>query len=157
MIADIRIDTSYRDSLSKYSDSDLASVESVEIPWETLSLSSQIARMDRFPDVKFTILVRDERMMASAADRLGRTLQLGVVCVQEGGLTLVDRKHPKWREFVQKNGPVVSRGVLLQLLKRGIKLGNHPPLALVVDDMLVGDIHVKDADVFLRLHKMRGL
>jgi hypothetical protein len=95
--------------------------------------------------------------MAQVADRLGRTLQLGVVCVQEGGLTLVDRKHPKWREFVQKNGSVMSRGVLLQLLKRGIKLGNHPPLALVVDDILAGDIHVKDADVFLRLHKMRGM
>jgi hypothetical protein len=153
MIADIRIDTSYRDSLSKYSDNDLAFVESVEIPWE----SSQIAKMDRFPDMKFTILVRDERMMAQAADRLGRTLRLSVVCVQEAGLTLVDRKHPKWLEFVRKNGPVVSRGVLLQLLKRGIKLGNHPPLALVVDDMLAGDIHVKDADVFLRLHKLRGL
>lgn len=155
MIADIRVDTGYRDSLSRYTDAHLGEVESLEVPWE--NSASQIAKLDQFPAVEFTLLVKDIQAAVQAADRLGRAAKLEMVRVQEGKVALLDRKAPKWREFVQKNGAIVSRAVLLQLLTQAMKRGNRTPLTLVMEDILAGSMHVRDADVFLRLHKIRGL
>lgn len=69
---------------------------------------------------------------------------------------LLSRSGQKWRQFCQKNGPVVTKALLFKTVNDAIKNGRIPTiLAGMLVDVLSESSNVQDLDVLLRLEGKR--
>lgn len=153
MVLDLKISPEFRDSVTKYSDEQLDAMEMVvEIPWEPAAA----AVVEAHPNVKFIIFVKDVRSMASAAERLARSLRFDITTLETGRMALRGKSDKKWRDFTKGLGPVASRALVLRLVTKAIASGNHvDAMAEVVDGILFEGVRPQDADVIARAQELR--
>lgn len=127
----------------------------VEVLWS--HTPREIAVLRGHPEKSFTLFVRDIQMMERAAEQLGLPVKFDLNTLETGKLALISRIQ-KWDEFSKGVGASVSRGILLKLVSRSIERGGHlPEFAVLMNDILFEGVSPLEADVHLRLHKLRGL
>ena len=153
MVLDLKISSEYRDSLTEYPDEQLeAMTMPVEIPWEP-GIASKI---EAHPKVKFIILVPNIRVMASAAERLARSLKFDITTLETGRMALAGKGDRKWKDFTKGLGMLASRALILRLVARAIERGARVEgFSNVVDDVLFNGVRPQDADIIVQAQNLR--
>lgn len=153
MILDLKICPDYRDSITKYPDDQLdAMTMPVEIPWEP----AQVPKMFAHPDVKFIIFVPNVRTMASAAERLSRSLKFDITTLETGKLALQGKGDKKWGDFIKGLGPVAARGFVLRLVTRTVERGTRADSFVeIADHVLFDGLRPADVDIIARAQDLR--
>jgi hypothetical protein len=129
--------------------------EKIDVLWK--NTKAEIAVLEQHPEKTFVLYVPDFVSMERAAEQLGLPVKFDINTLGTAKLALLSRVQT-WDEFTKSVGSAVSRGILIKLVSKAIKQGIkvNDTLAMT-NDILFEGVPVTDADIFIRIHKLRGL